>query len=174
MSRPQLPTPLTLAQIHEVVGGTVHGDLQTQVSALTSLGQANSCALSFVTNDKMAKAAAHAQVAALLIHRHQPDLAIPQIVVDNPMLAFARVAQRFFVQTPSPRGIADSVMQGVDVRIGSDPSIWPFVTLGDRVTIGNRVTLYPGSLLGQIQRSEMIAFFIPMSWSWKAVPLALV
>ncbi len=96
----------------------------------------------------MAKAAAHAQVAALLIHRHQPDLAIPQIVVDNPMLAFARVAQRFFVQTPSPRGIADSVMQGVDVRIGSDPSIWPFVTLGDRVTIGNRVTLYPGVFVG--------------------------
>lgn len=96
----------------------------------------------------MAKAAAHAQVAALLIHRHQPDLATPQIVVDNPMLAFARVAQRFFVQTPPPRGIADPVMQGVDVRIGSDPSIWPFVTLGDRVTIGNRVTLYPGVFVG--------------------------
>ncbi len=96
----------------------------------------------------MAKAAAHAQIAALLIHRHQPDLAIPQIVVDNPMLAFARVAQRFFVQTPPPRGIADPVMQGIDVRIGSDPSIWPFVTLGDRVTIGNRVTLYPGVFVG--------------------------
>jgi len=96
----------------------------------------------------MAKAAAHAQVAALLIHRHQPDLATPQIVVDNPMLAFARVAQRFFVPTPPPRGIADPVMQGVDVRIGSDPSIWPFVTLGDRVTIGNRVTLYPGVFVG--------------------------
>ncbi len=96
----------------------------------------------------MAKAATHAQIAALLIHRHQPDLAIPQIVVDNPMLAFARVAQRFFVQTPPPRGIADPVMQGIDVRIGSDPSIWPFVTLGDRVTIGNRVTLYPGVFVG--------------------------
>ncbi|HMS83685.1 MAG TPA: UDP-3-O-(3-hydroxymyristoyl)glucosamine N-acyltransferase [Nitrospira sp.] len=148
MSKPQLPTPITLAQIHDVVGGTVHGDLQTPVSALTSLGQANSCALSFVTNDKMVKTAATTQVAALLIHRHQPDLAIPQIVVDNPMLAFARVAQRFFVQTPPPRGIAEQVTQGADVRIGSDPSIWPFVTLGDRVTIGDRVTLYPGVFVG--------------------------
>jgi UDP-3-O-[3-hydroxymyristoyl] glucosamine N-acyltransferase len=34
------------------------------------------------------------------------------------------------------------------VRIGSDPSIWPFVTLGDRVKIGNRVTLYPGVFVG--------------------------
>lgn len=96
----------------------------------------------------MAKAAAHVQVAALLIHRHHPDLASPQIVVDNPMLAFARIAQKFFVQTPSPRGVADQVMQGADVRIGSDPSMWPFVTLGDRVTIGNRVTLYPGVFIG--------------------------
>ena len=96
----------------------------------------------------MVKAAANTQMAALLIHRHQPDLAIPQIVVDNPMLAFARVAQIFFVQTPPPRGIAEQVTQGADVRIGSDPSIWPFVTLGDRVTIGDRVTLYPGVFVG--------------------------
>jgi UDP-3-O-[3-hydroxymyristoyl] glucosamine N-acyltransferase len=148
MSKPQLPTPITLAQIHEVVGGTVHGDLQTKISALTSLGQANSCALAFVTTDKMVQAAATTQVAALLIHRHQPDLAVPQIVVDNPLLAFARVAQKFFVQTPPPRGIAEQVMQGAGVRIGSDPSIWPFVTLGDHVTIGNRVTLYPGVFVG--------------------------
>ena len=58
---------------------------------------------------------------------------MPQIVVDNPMLAFARVAQTFFVRPQVPRGIAEHVMQGADVRIGTDPSIWPFVTLGDRV-----------------------------------------
>jgi len=39
-------------------------------------------------------------------------------------------------------------MQGADVRIGTDPSIWPFVTLGDRVMIGDRVTLYPGVFVG--------------------------
>ena len=32
--------------------------------------------------------------------------------------------------------------------IGADPSIWPFVTLGDRVTLGARVTLYPGVFVG--------------------------
>ncbi|MGE3976142.1 MAG: UDP-3-O-(3-hydroxymyristoyl)glucosamine N-acyltransferase [Nitrospira sp.] len=148
MSKPQLPSPITLAQIHEVVGGTIHGDNQTPVSGLTSLGEANPDALSFIANDKMSKAAATLRVAALLVHRHLPDLAMPQIVVDNPLLAFARVAQTFFVRQQAPRGIAEHVMQGADVRIGSDPSIWSFVTLGDRVTIGNRVTLYPGVFVG--------------------------
>lgn len=148
MSKPQLPFPITLAQIHEVVGGTIHGDNQTPVSGLASLGEADPDALSFISNDKMSKAAATLRIAALLVHRHLPDLAIPQIVVDNPLLAFARVAQTFFVRQQAPRGIAEHMMQGADVRIGTDPSIWPFVTLGDRVTIGNRVTLYPGVFVG--------------------------
>ncbi|BFU91360.1 MAG: UDP-3-O-acylglucosamine N-acyltransferase [Nitrospira sp.] len=148
MSKPQLPSPITLAQIHEVVGGTIHGDSQTQISGLTSLGEADPNALSFIANDKMSKAAATLRVAALLVHRHLPDLAMPQIIVDNPLLAFARVAQTFFVRQQAPRGIAEHMMQGADVRIGTDPSIWPFVSLGDRVTIGNRVTLYPGVFVG--------------------------
>lgn len=148
MSKPQLPSPITLAQIQEVVGGTIHGDSRTTVSGLTSLGQADPNALSFIANDKMSKEAATIRVAALLVHRHLPDLAVPHIVVDHPMLAFARVAQTFFVRPQDPRGIAEHVMQGADVRIGTDPSIWPFVTLGDRVTIGNRVTLYPGVFVG--------------------------
>ena len=148
MSKPQLPSPITLAQIHEVVGGTIHGDAQTPISSLTSLGEADPQALSFIANDKMSKAAAALRVAALLVHRHVADLAVPQIVVDNPMLAFARVAQKFFVRVPTPRGIAEPVTQGSDVQIGSDPSIWPFVTLGDRVKIGHRVTLYPGVFVG--------------------------
>ena len=152
MKKPQLPSPITLAQIHEVVGGTIHGDSQTQISGLTTLGEADPNALSFIANDKMSKAAAALRVAALLVHRHLADLAVPQIVVDNPMLAFARVAQTFFVRPQAPRGIAEHVMQGADVRIGTDPSIWPFVTLGDRVMIGDRVTLYPGVFVGSDSR----------------------
>ncbi len=148
MNKSQLPSPITLAHIHEVVGGTIHGDSQTPISGLTSLGESDPNALSFIANDKMSKAAATLRVAALLVYRHLPDLAVPQIVVDHPMLAFARVAQTFFVRQQAPRGIAEHVMQGDDVRIGTDPSIWPFVTLGDRVTIGHRVTLYPGVFVG--------------------------
>jgi UDP-3-O-[3-hydroxymyristoyl] glucosamine N-acyltransferase len=96
----------------------------------------------------MAKEASSLAVAALLVHRHQPDLAVSQIVVDNPMLAFAHVAQKFFVRTPTPLGIAEHVTQGSDVQVGADPSIWAFVTLGDRVTIGDRVTLFPGVFIG--------------------------
>jgi UDP-3-O-[3-hydroxymyristoyl] glucosamine N-acyltransferase len=73
---------------------------------------------------------------------------IPQLVVANPLLAFAQVAQTFFVRPSAPRGVAAEITRGAGVLIGENPSIWPFVTLGDRVTIGARVTLYPGVYIG--------------------------
>lgn len=148
MAAPQVLDSITLAQIHEVVGGTLHGNDQTKVSELTSLGESNPKALSFIANDKALKAQGNFRAGALLVHRHLPDLAIPQVVVNNPLLAFAQVAQRFFLRPTPPRGIAKDLSQGADVRIGADASIWPFVTLGDRVTIGARVTLYPGVFVG--------------------------
>lgn len=148
MSIPQLPSPLTLAQIHQVVGGTIHGTDQTQVFELAGLGESTPRSLSFLANDKALNAAVNLQAAALLVHRHLPELAIPQIVVGHPLMAFAQVAQRFCVPPAVPRGTAEDITRGTDVIIGADPSIWPFVTLGDRVSIGARVTLYPGVFVG--------------------------
>lgn len=148
MTAPKAPRPVTLADIHQLVGGMIHGNDQAQVYELASLGDANPKALSFIAHDKALKSPKDLRAGALLVHRHLPDLAIPQIVVDHPLLAFARVAQTFFVPPISPRGIATDVIKGTDVRIGADPSIWPFVTLGDRVTIGARVSLFPGVFVG--------------------------
>jgi UDP-3-O-[3-hydroxymyristoyl] glucosamine N-acyltransferase len=137
-----------LEDIHRLVGGSIHGDATTRVSALVSLSNAHPNALSYIANDKALRAKGELRAGALLTHRYLQDVAVPQIVVGNPQLAFALVANRWFVQQAAPRGIAEDLVQGVGVRIGVDPSIWPFVTLGNHVTIGARVTLYPGVFVG--------------------------
>jgi UDP-3-O-[3-hydroxymyristoyl] glucosamine N-acyltransferase len=142
------PTTLTLAQIHELVGGTLHGNAACVLSSLASLNDATPQGLAFIANEKAAKIPGGIKAGALLVHRHFPEIGVPQIVVANPLLAFAQVAQTFFVRPLTPRGVAAEVMKGVGVTIGADPSIWPFVTVGDRVAIGARVTLYPGVYIG--------------------------
>ena len=139
---------LTLAQIHQLVGGTLYGDGACVLSSLSSLNDATPQALAFIANDRAANTPGGIKAGALLVHRHFPDLPIPQLVVANPLLAFAQVAQAFFVRPAAPRGVAAEVTKGAGVLIGDNPSIWPFVTLGDRVTIGARVTLYPGVYIG--------------------------
>lgn len=140
--------PIPLSQIHRLVGGELHGNGQATVTFLASVADATPETLAFVTNDKPLKSPGDIRAGALLIHRHVPELKIPQIVVPNPLLAFSQVAQAFFVAPFRPRGVASDVTQGTSVTIGTDASIWPFVTLGDRAKIGARVTLYPGVFVG--------------------------
>jgi len=148
MGLPSPSTTFTVAQIHQLVGGTLHGNGDTTLLSIASLNEVTPEALSFITNDKAAQHPERILAGALLVHRHIPEIAAPQIVVQNPLLAFAQVAQTFFVRPSVPRGLANDVTRGTDVTIGADPSIWPFVTLGNRVRIGARVTLYPGVFIG--------------------------
>ena len=140
--------PVPLAQIRELVGGELHGEASTCITSVAGLGNANTHALSFVADDKAAKTPGLSNAGALLIHRHVADLRVPQLVVANPKLAFALVTRRFFVPVLPSRGVAADLVQGAEVEIGSDASIWTGVTLGNRVKIGARVTLYPGVFIG--------------------------
>ena len=140
--------PISLAQIHGVVGGELVGSPQATVTSLAGFEEAGPNDLTFVTGDRMLKSSGPTAAGALLAHRRLAEIANPHIVVANPTLAFAQIAQTFFCPVSPPRGIAAAIVRGVDTQVGSDVSIWPGVTLGDRVTVGARVTLYPGVFVG--------------------------
>ncbi len=140
--------PISLTQIHDVVGGELVGSPHTTVTGLASFEEAGPNDLTFVTGDRMLVTGRPTAAGALLAHRRLGDITNPHIVVANPTLAFAQIAQTFFCPIAPPRGIDAAVVRGVDTQVGSDVSIWPGVTLGDRVTVGSRVTLYPGVFVG--------------------------
>lgn len=141
-------TPLSLKQIHDVVGGELAGPPQAFVTGLASFEEAGPNDLTFITGDRMLKAGKPLRAGILLSHRRLTEIANPHIVVANPTLAFAQVARTFFCPISPPRGIDAAVVRGSDTQVGPHVSIWPGVTLGDRVTIGARVTLYPGVFIG--------------------------
>jgi len=124
------------------------GSPHTTITNLASFDIAGPNDLTFITGDRMLKTSGSTAAGALLAHRHLTGITNPHIVVANPTLAFAQVARTFFCPASPPRGIAATVVRGLDVQIGADVSIWPGVSLGDRVTIGARVTLYPGVFVG--------------------------
>ena len=139
---------LTLGQIHEFVGGELVGPPEATVTGLASFEEAGPNDLTFVTGDRVLKIGGPTAAGALLTHRRLAEIANPHIVVANPTLAFAQIAQTFFCAASPPRGMAADVVRGNGTQVGPDVSIWPGVTLGDRVTIGTRVTLYPGVFIG--------------------------
>ncbi|TKB68306.1 MAG: UDP-3-O-(3-hydroxymyristoyl)glucosamine N-acyltransferase [Nitrospira sp.] len=144
----QARSPISLRQIHDVVGGELVGSPQTSITNLAGFEEAGPNDLTFVTTNRMLKTGRPVSAGILLAHRRLAEIVNPHIVVANPALAFAQVARAFFCPVPPPRGIAANIVRGIDTRIGPDVSIWLGVSLGDRVTIGARVTLYPGVFVG--------------------------
>jgi UDP-3-O-[3-hydroxymyristoyl] glucosamine N-acyltransferase len=145
----KVTTPISLRQIQGLVGGQLVGSPTATVISLAGIETAGPNDLTFVTGDRMLKQGGPTAAGALLVHRRMPEIANPHIVVANPALAFAQVARTFFCPVSPPRGIDAAVVRGIDTQIGRDVSIWPGVTLGDRVIIGARVRLYRGVFIGK-------------------------
>jgi len=143
MRRASAPRAVPLSEIAAAIDGRRVG-AETTIAGVSSLAEAGPGDLAYVDGDRLADAARTSRASALLVDREMEGLAPIQVVVANPRFAFARVVERFFTDPRIPRGIAAEVVRGAGVEIGAEPSIWPFVTLGDRVKLGARVTLYPG------------------------------
>jgi UDP-3-O-[3-hydroxymyristoyl] glucosamine N-acyltransferase len=139
---------LSLSMIHRFLGGELIGPPDVVISGLSGLENAAAGDLAYLASDRFLAAARTSGAGALITSHHVPEVATPQLIVDNPAYAFARVAQQFFVPPYRSRGIATDLVRGEHVSIGQDVSIWPRVTLGDRVVIGARVTLFPGVFIG--------------------------
>ncbi len=149
MPRRRPPPPgVKLEEIARAVDGTLTGPAATVVTDVKSLEEAGPRDLAYVAGERFLDGAQRSRAAAFLVTRLLTALDRPQIVVGNPAYAAARVVARFFTEPYRPRGVGEPGARGRDVVIGPDPSIWPFVTLGDRVRLGARVTLHPGVFIG--------------------------
>jgi UDP-3-O-[3-hydroxymyristoyl] glucosamine N-acyltransferase len=140
--------PLALRDIARAVEGRLIGPPDVTVTGIASLADASEGDLSYIEHDRYLPAATRSRAAAFVVSQEIAGLTRPQIVAANAKYAFARIVEQFFTPQYAARGVAAEIARGQDVEVGADVSIWPFVTLGDRVRIGARVTLFPGVFIG--------------------------
>lgn len=86
--------------------------------------------------------------ASAVIVSEELDLPIPQVIVSNPKLAFAKIISLFTVFPTLPAGVSPLSFKEVGVEIGNDVTIAPFAYIGEGAKIGDRVILYPGVFVG--------------------------
>ena len=142
------PPAARLEEIAGAVGGTVVGAPDTMITGVSSLAEAVPGDIAYVESEGFAEAARGSRAAAFVVASAVEGLGKPQVIVAEPRFAFVRIVESFFTAPRRARGVAREVTLGADVVIGPEPSIWPFVTLGNRVRLGARVTLYPGVFVG--------------------------
>ena len=137
-----------LIELAHAIDAQLYGPADCRVTGVSSLEEATAGDLALLTSRRLMDRAKQSNASAFVVPHYSPDLNGPQLVSAQPDFDFVRLSTRFFTKKPSPTGIAQHVVKGMDVHVGADVSIGPFVTIGHRTKIGNRVTICPGVFLG--------------------------
>ena len=140
----------TALELSALVGGTVDGDGSVQVTGVAGLEQAQPGQLSFCGNQKYKKALAHTKASVVLVLADAPPRdGKTYIVVGNPHLAFARVAQKFFPVKVHAAGISPKATVHPTAQVDASATVMDFVTVGAGTVVSARAVLFPGVYLGE-------------------------
>jgi UDP-3-O-[3-hydroxymyristoyl] glucosamine N-acyltransferase len=138
-----------LRELAEVVGGTVIGDEEVEISGVAAIEVARAGEITFIAHSKYLPKFAETKASAVIVSKEIPSSPMPLLCVANPYLAFAKILTLFSKKSYQPKGIDPSAWINPAARMGQELTIYPFVYVGDRCRIGDRVTIYPGVYVGE-------------------------
>ena len=137
----------TAQEIADFVGGTLHGHAAATIDTVGSLQRARAGALAYA-EAKYLDQVAESRASCILVPAGEfPDHTV--IVVDNPRVAFARVAEWLCPQTRPFDGVhataivADGATLAEDVAVGA----WTLIEAGAQ--IGRGTIIFPGCYVGR-------------------------
>jgi UDP-3-O-[3-hydroxymyristoyl] glucosamine N-acyltransferase len=138
-----------LKELAEVVGGTVIGDDEVEISGVAAIEAARLGEITFIAHPKFFPKLAETKASAIIVSKEIPSSPKPLLCVSNPYLAFAKILTLFSQKPYQPGGIDPNARISPTAQLGRDLTLYPFVSIGDRCRIGDRVTIYPGVFVGE-------------------------
>ena len=138
-----------LRELAALVGGTVVGDGEVEISGIAAIEVARPGEITFIARPKYLPKLAETKASAVIVSKEIPSSPKPLLCVGNPYLAFAKILALFSQKPYQPKGIDSHAWISPTARLGQEMTIYPFVSIGDRCLIGDRVTIYPGVYVGE-------------------------
>lgn len=157
----KLHTALTVAEIAEIIGATIIGDPQVNISHLNEIHKVCRGSVIFVDNEKYFSQAIYSSASAIILNKAvecPPNKAL--LIVDNPFEAYNNLALRYMPFIPMRASISETAVIGEGTIIEPGAVIGNHVTIGknclirantvicDHTQIGNNVEIFPNSVIG--------------------------
>jgi len=138
----------TLAEIAEHIDGVIIGDAACKISNVSTLLAANKQQISFLANTKYKKYLSTTDAGAVLVNKDMAEY-VPNsaIVVDDPYIAYAKVATLLNPPRQEVTGIAASASVDPGVNIPETASIGAQVVIEAGVMLGKGTIIGAGSVL---------------------------
>lgn len=139
---------LTLRQIADLVGGTLHGDGQLVIHGAATIRDAAPGEITLAEGDKAFKRLETCHASAVLVNHGSEAPGLPYIQVDNLHAAFAKVVERFRPRRQVARqGISPAAHIAPTARIAADVEIHAGAVIGDDVEIASGCTIHAGVVI---------------------------
>ncbi|MCI0652192.1 MAG: UDP-3-O-(3-hydroxymyristoyl)glucosamine N-acyltransferase [Planctomycetes bacterium] len=143
----------TAAEIATGIGAQLDGDPRRLIERVRPIESAGTTDLTFLSRDKTPPPKEQFRAGAVIVVPAQAKDGFPEgttfLRMENPHLGFARAIGLFYpAQNPPLSGIDPSARVSPDAQIGAGVLIGAFAVVEEGVTLGDRVTLYPGVYVG--------------------------
>ena len=141
------------SEIAEFVGGELHGSGDVEVTSVADIGSAREGQLTFFEKesgrpDTAASCLIVSREFAAGLEKQQTGDGVSIIAVDQPKLAFARIAGILHPQKKRTPEIHQNAVIASDAVIGSDVFIGAFVYVGEGSQVGSGTQLRAGCKIG--------------------------
>lgn len=155
----------TLKEIAALVGGELEGDSSVSITGVAGLKEASPGDISFLSNARYAALLKTSSASAVLVPRDLPSCGKPVIRVEDPSLAFAKIASLILqAEVHHPKGIHKTAVIDPTAKIGKKVAIGPYAVIEANVSIGDRTIIYAGCFVGHdTQIGEDCLFYANVS-----------
>jgi UDP-3-O-[3-hydroxymyristoyl] glucosamine N-acyltransferase len=140
----------TLGELAQHVNGTVQGDANCRIENVAPLETAVSGQIAFLSNSRLRKFLAGTKASAVILSEQVlNECPVSAIVVDNPHLAYARIAQLLNPVHRPAAGLHDTTVIDESSEISPSASIGACCVIGSHCRIDENVVIGPGCIIGE-------------------------
>ena len=143
----------SLQQLASILGAELHGDGTRAVERVATLERATAGDISFLANRRYRRLLPATSASAVILARD--DLAecpVPALVMDNPYLGYAKVAQLLHPQQPVVAGVHSSAVVSRSARIDATAWVGPQAVVEDDAEVARGAFIGPGCVVGRCAR----------------------
>lgn len=140
---------MKLGDLASLIHGEVIGDESIEITGVSGIREAKDGDVTYLSARKYLKDLSGSRASCVIVREQLADIPIPQITVQNPQLAFAKLLEHFYVKRHEPSGIsADAYVSGT-ARLAEGVSVYPFCYLSPGVSLGKGTVVYPHVFIGE-------------------------
>ncbi len=139
-----------LNELNPDLGALLEGERSHSVEKVASIHTADNASITFYNDDRLRPLLDHCHAGAVIVHPAKSDsFAGNKVTADNPLLAFALIAERLHADPEIQTGVHESAIVHESVTLGEGVNVAAYAVIGANTELGENVRVGEGTSVGR-------------------------